>query len=259
MNRGETRPVSASYELFMLVLCLYALGALAAQSVIRFEPETQGIFDYADFAVCAFFFVDFVVSFLRAPNRWHYLVSWGWLDLLSSIPSLDVARWGRAARVVRVCRVLRGLRATRLLATLVLRRRTESTFLAASLVAILLVVFCSIAMLHFETEPESNIKTAEDAIWWAFTTITTVGYGDRYPVTSEGRFIAGILMCAGVGLFGTFAGFLASWFIGAPKSRAEDLKQFGELASLHEEMKKLREDIQGLREAMSHIGDRSQQ
>lgn len=61
-----------------------------------------------------------------------------------------------------------------------------------------------------ETAPESNIKTAEDAIWWAFVTITTVGYGDRFPVTTEGRIIAALLMTAGVGLFGTFTGFIAS-------------------------------------------------
>ncbi|MEI8373516.1 MAG: ion transporter [Planctomycetota bacterium] len=253
MNSENKRPVSGSYQLFMLILCLYALGALAAQNFVRFEPETQGILDYADFVVCALFFVDFVVSFLRAPDRWHYFVSWGWLDLLSSIPTLDVVRWGRAARVVRVFRVLRGLRATRLLASLVLRRRAENTFLAAGLVAILLVVFCSIAMLHFETEPESNIKTAEDSIWWAFATITTVGYGDRYPVTSEGRLIAGILMCAGVGLFGTFAGFLAAWFIGDPKSQSNNPDCREELASLREEMKGVREELNGLRKVMDHI------
>jgi voltage-gated potassium channel len=68
-----------------------------------------------------------------------------------------------------------------------------------SLVALLLTVFCSIAILHFENDSNGNIKTAEDAIWWAFVTITTVGYGDRFPVTSEGRIIAAVLMSAGVG------------------------------------------------------------
>jgi hypothetical protein len=96
----------------------------------------------------------------------------------------------------RIFPVLRGLRAARVLTSLVLPHRAENTFLAASLLAMLLVIFCSSAILHFETAPESNIKTAEDAIWWSFTTITTVGYGDRFPVTSEGRIIAVLLMCA---------------------------------------------------------------
>jgi len=77
-----------------------------------------------------------------------------------------------------------------------------------------MMIFGSISILQFETAPESNIKTAEDAIWWAFVTITTVGYGDRYPVTTEGRIIAAFLMITGVALFGTFTGFIAAWFMG---------------------------------------------
>src|SRR4051812_40819504 len=162
---------------------------------------------------CALFiFSDFCASLWRAENRWRYLATWGWLDLLSSIPTLNAARCGRLARIVRIFRVLRGLRAARVLTTLVLRHRAHNTFLAVSLLA-MLIVFCSTAILHFETAPESNIKTAEDAIWWSFSTITIVGYGDRFPVTSEGRFVAALLMCAGVGLFSTFSGLLAAWFL----------------------------------------------
>jgi voltage-gated potassium channel len=235
MQEDEKPSVSPGYQLFMLVLCLYALGALAAQTALHLEPDTRGVLDYADYAVCSLFLVDFLVNLLRAPNRWRYFTTWGWIDLLSSLPEIDALRFGRAARIFRVFRVLRGLRATKVLASLVLRRRGESTFLAASLVAMLLIIFCSIGVLHFEDEPESNIKTAEDAVWWAFATVTTVGYGDHYPVTSEGRFIAAILMCAGVGLFGTFSGFLAAWFIG-PESAAEE----SDLRGVREELAALR-------------------
>jgi hypothetical protein len=96
-----------------------------------------------------------------------------------------------------------GLRATRLLTGIILRKRSQSTFAAAGLLALLFVIAGSTAILHFETAPESNIRTADDAIWWAISTITTVGYGDRYPVTTEGRFVAALLLITGVGLFGT--------------------------------------------------------
>jgi len=241
MDDPRARPVSTGYQFFMLMLCLYALGALAVQRAVKLAPTTQGILDYADYAVCAMFLCDFLISLWRAPDRRRYLLTWGWIDLLSSIPTMDVARWGRAARVLRIFRVLRGLRATKLLASLILRRRAQNTALAGSLVALLLVIFCSIAILHFETEPESNIKSAEDAVWWAFATITTVGYGDRFPVSSEGRFVAAILMCAGVALFGTFSGFLAAWFIGPQDSEDAGVRE--ELVALREELAELRRSL----------------
>jgi voltage-gated potassium channel len=113
--------------------------------------------------------------------------------------------------------------------------------LAASLAAILLMVFCSIAMLEFESAGDGNIKTPEDAIWWAAATITTVGYGDRFPVTSEGRCIAAILMCAGVGLFSTFSACLAAWFI-----KPETQNHESEIAALREEIAALREAVEKL-------------
>ena len=229
---------SPVYQGVILVLCIFALGSLVVQIAVKVDPEVRSILDYADYAVCVVFFVDFLASFWTAPNRWRYLYTWGWLDLFSSIPALDVGRWGRVARVVRVLRVLRAFRATKILALAVLRHRTQNTFLAASLAALLLMVFCSIAVLHFEDVPGGNIKTADDAIWWAFTTITTVGYGDRYPTTGEGRLVAAVLMCAGVGLFGTFSGFLAAWFLAPEEAETEN-----EIAALREEIKGLRETI----------------
>ena len=97
------------------------------------------------------------------------------------------------------------------------RERTQGALTAAAIIAVLMVIFSSIAILQVEDDPSSNIKTAEDAIWWSYVTITTVGYGDRFPVTTEGRIIAALLMTVGVGLFGTFTAFLASWFVGENK------------------------------------------
>lgn len=81
------------------------------------------------------------------------------------------------------------------------------------MISFVLMVFSSIAILNCETAPESNIKTASDALWWSFVTITTVGYGDFYPTTLLGRIIAAALITAGVGLFGTFTAYVASSFL----------------------------------------------
>ena len=223
----------------MLALCIYALGALAAESFAPMSSATRQILDYADNVVCALFFVDFLQQLARAPNRWRYFVQWGWIDLLSSIPMVDALRVGRAARLLRIVRVLRAVRSTRIIAATLLRHRAQGAFLAATLLSILLVVASSIAILQFEQVEAANIKTAQDAFWWAFVTITTVGYGDRFPVTSEGRIVAGMLMTAGVGLFGTFSGFVASWFLSAGEREQES-----EIDALRKEIRSLRDAIE---------------
>ena len=92
------------------------------------------------------------------------------------------------------------------------------------LVTLILIVTCSATVLHFERLGEGNILTADDALWWSVATVTTVGYGDKYPITVEGRFVAGLLMVAGVGLFGLFSGFIASWILGEdPNTGNEDV------------------------------------
>lgn len=228
------------YQFFMLALCLYAIGALAVETIFHLSEGTQEILRVADTGVCAIFFIDFVISLVRARGRWRYLYTWGWVDLLSSLPAYHLLRWGRIARVARIFRVLRGVRATRVLATLILERRAESVFTAAALLSVLLVVFSSIAVLHFEAGSGSNIGSPQDALWWAIVTITTVGYGDRFPITPEGRLVGVVLMIAGVGLFGTFAGYVASWFL-APADR----RQRSDLEIVREELAALRNDLEG--------------
>jgi hypothetical protein len=107
---NTARPESVPYQLFMLALCVYTLLALAAEVVLRPGGEIRLLLGYADTAICAVFLLDFLLCIYRAPNRWRYLYTWGWLDLASSIPTIDVARWGRAARAARIVRVLRGVR-----------------------------------------------------------------------------------------------------------------------------------------------------
>lgn len=200
------------YDVLILVVSLLAMASLACVTLLNPSEQAVHVLETADFAVCILFLADFVVSLVRAENKLAYLLSWGWLDLLSSLPAVAVARWGRAARVIRLLRLLRGFRATKILVTLVLRHQARNAVLAAGLVAALAIFAASLAVLHFETTEDSNITSAEDAMWWAFTTVTTVGYGDHFPVTTEGRLVAAALMAVGVAVFGTIAGGLASWF-----------------------------------------------
>lgn len=248
---ADKKPTSSAYQLFMLVLCIFALVALAVDRFLDLSPDIDQLIQYADLGVCGLFLLDFVYSLSTAPNRWRYLLTWGWIDLLSSIPAVDVLRIGRAARIMRIFRLLRGVKATRVLSAALLERRAESAFLAASLVSLLVLVLASTAVMSFEDVPGANIKGPEDALWWAFVTMTTVGYGDRFPVTSEGRLVGALLMTAGVGLFGTFSGFIAAWFL-APKAaqnRDEIEANRGEIVALQREIAALRAAIEKQRGA----------
>lgn len=117
---------------------------------------------------------------------------------------------------------MRAFRSTKILIKHIYNNKTQGAFTTVCVIAILMLIFSSIAILQVEDDPNSNIKTAEDAIWWAYVTITTVGYGDKFPVTLEGRIIAAILMTVGVGLFGTFTAFLSSWFISDKEEHARE-------------------------------------
>lgn len=187
------------YQLFMLALCGMALLVLGTGAFVQWSESTRTILSYADDVVCALFLVDFLITLRRAQDKKHYLLTWGWIDLLSSIPMIDALRWGRVARFMRILRVLRGVKSARALTHFMLGKRTESAVLASVLVALIVVVASSISVLEFEKPDGGNIATAQDAMWWSISTMTTVGYGDRYPITSEGRLVAVFLMATGVG------------------------------------------------------------
>ena len=86
---------------------------------------------------------------------------------------------------------------------------------------ILVLEFGSIEILYVEQNaPGANITSASDALWYTIVTISTVGYGDQYPVTNEGRVIGSLIIVVGVGIFGTFTGYLANLFLSPSRKQA---------------------------------------
>jgi voltage-gated potassium channel len=225
----------------MLVLSVYALAAIGYEAIAKPGPELRKLLFYTDTALCAAFLIDFVISLVKAPDRRRYFFMWGWIDLASSIPVVSFLRWGRIARIIRVVRLLRAVRATKTISRYVLERRAESTFLAAMLLSILFVFLGSVAILEVEKVPGANIDGPGDALWWAFETVTSVDYGDAYPVTTEGRLLAALLVIIGAALFGALAGSVAVWFL-APSEEKE-----------RREIAELREDIEELTRAIKRM------
>jgi voltage-gated potassium channel len=213
VNQEEEKKDNLGFlNLLILLLSFYVLIALLVDIIFKLPPETSKLLNYIDNIICVIFLFDFFVRFRKAESKLAFM-KWGWIDLIASIPTFDFMRAGRILRVIRIIRLIRAFRSTRHIIQHVFINKIQGTLTSVSIIAVLMLLFSSVAILQFETDPNSNIKTAEDAIWWSYVTITTVGYGDKFPVTTEGRIIAVILMTVGVGLFGTFTAFVSSWFV----------------------------------------------
>ena len=201
--------VFGGLSLVILILSFYVLISLVITTFFSVTPEIQKILAQIDNFICIVFLIEFFYRFYKAPSKLQFL-KWGWIDLISSIPFIDFLRVGRVLRLLRLLRILRAFESIKHIVEHVYKDKSKGLLSTVGVIAFLMVLFSSVTILQVETAPNSNIKTAEDALWWSYTTLTTVGYGDKYPVTTEGRLIAAILMTTGVGLCGTFAGYIAS-------------------------------------------------
>ena len=212
MNEDLAKKELNLFNIIILVLSLYVLISLIVTTFFVLSDEVTVLLNYVDNLICIIFLVDFAIRFKKANNKLVFM-KWGWIDLISSIPYIDFLRAGRVLRLIRLIRVFRAFKATKLIFEHINRNKKQTALTSVALISFLMVIFSSIAILQFEKDINSNIKTAEDAIWWSYVTITTVGYGDKFPITTEGRIIGAVLMTMGVGIFGTFTALVSSWFI----------------------------------------------
>jgi voltage-gated potassium channel len=132
----------------------------------------------------------------------------------------------------RIFRIFRIVRAIRLMRTFgmknmineVINNRAGSALYITVFSIIVLAKFAAIYVLKAEAHnPNANITTGGDAVWWVFVTITTVGYGDKFPTTGAGRTLGVIVMFCGIALIGVLTSFLASFFVATPKKKEEEL------------------------------------
>ena len=230
------------FQIVILILSIVVLLALGADTFLKLPAEISRLLNDLDTLICIILLVDFVVRFCRAESKLGFL-KWGWIDLLASIPYVPILRIGRIIRILRIIRLLRAVRATHRISAVLLKDKVRTGVAGALLTSFLLVMFCSIAVLICEQQdPNANIKTAGDALWWGITTITTVGYGDKYPITTGGRFVAVFLMIAGVGLFGVLSGLAASFFVGSSQKSMvqEENKILARLEKIEEKIDQLK-------------------
>lgn len=208
-----------TYDLAIGILALFSLIILIVLVFVPLPSSTQDVLNSLENLLCIVFLFDFFRSLFRAPKKWNYFVrGGGWLDLLGSLPfsKFAVFRVARLFRIVRMMRTLTGNDFRKMLRG----RLAQSTLLFTLVAALLLIVIISWIVLYAEhAAPNANIKTYPEAIWWAAVTITTVGYGDYYPVTTVGRSGAVILMFFGLGIIGVLSSYLSSTFLSLEERR----------------------------------------
>ena len=184
------------------------------------------------------FLADYLLRLALAEHRWRF-VRQNWVDGVAVL--LPLLRPLRIVSLVRVARVL-----DRRLTTTLHGRVAAYVTLTASLV----VFMASLAAYDAERgAPGATMTGYGDALWWALTTITTVGYGDQYPVTEEGRVVAVLLMVSGIALLGVVTAAVASWFVGRVAEAAQadddaaDADLRAQLGALTDEVRALRAEL----------------
>lgn len=229
------------FQILLVALSVYVLVSLGLESLGVVGSSARSILIHIDNLICMIFLYDFFHRLIVAKDKLHYL-RWAWIDLISSIPALPAFHVGRAVRIIRVLRLLRGFRSVKTISSVLFAHRAKGTLATAAFLCLMLVAFSSVMILQVEDLPGANIRSPEDALWWSITTVTTVGYGDRYPTTTEGRIIGCCLMLCGVGLFSVLAGAFASWFAGGTPGQRKDEMEM-QIAILTDEVRGLREEL----------------
>jgi voltage-gated potassium channel len=262
MSSGPTTGAKRSnaYELFILVLTVLSLGIMVVL-VLPVSDATRQLLTVYDNAICVVFLIDFFGNLSRAPTRREYFIGRrGWLDLLGSIPSLGffkytaLLRLARLSRLARITRLLRGQKKRELIDDVVTHRGQYAAFVSVTAAMIVLVV-CSVLVLQFESRAaDANITTGGDALWWALVTITTVGYGDFFPVTTAGRITGAFVMFAGVGIIGALASILASVLVPAPKTE-EEPEEVPASGTVRDELVEIKTELSALRRSLSIGGE----
>jgi voltage-gated potassium channel len=218
----------------LMILALVFLVAYSVQVIGNFSGDSAAVIELIIWFTWAAFVIDYVVNLALAPHRGKWFIRHIHDLIILALPML---------RPLRLLRLVTLLRVMNRVASSELRGRILTYVLGS---ALLLTYVSALAVLDAEENAaESNIHNIGDALWWAVVTVTTVGYGDYYPVTSIGRVVAVGLMVGGIAVLGVVTASLASWLVqqvgvkAAQELEAADAPLRAEVARLSKQIDEL--------------------
>jgi voltage-gated potassium channel len=258
-DTGKKELKNLGYEVFIALLSILSIIDMFLVWLPGLSEPSKQVVIIFQTAITLIFVVDFCYRLFTAESKSNYFIhDWGWADLLACIPTLRILRFFRIFRVYRLMRDI-GLKT---ITNELLYDRAGSILYLTIFLGLVIIQTASVLVLDVEAaNPDANIQTPSDAIWWSYVTITTVGYGDRFPTTNLGRIVGVLLMTAGVALFGVFTSFLANTFLSPRKKPetadesppAEPAARLVELTQLIEEQEKTTAAIKQRLEEMENL------
>lgn len=231
MSSDDALPVGESIvdDLLMIFLSLVSVFLLSFEVLADHSPEQTQALEVADIAIALIFLGEFGYRLARAPERGLFLRK-HWWELLASIPiTSSTTQALRGLNLLRVFRLVRLLRLVRFLVRLKVlvnasREFAEEAYLLYLCTLVGVVVLSGALGFHyFEAEVNPNVHGLWDSFWWTISTVTTVGYGDIYPVTTGGRILAIFLMLGGVATVSAVTAAIAATLVERrERARARD-------------------------------------
>jgi voltage-gated potassium channel len=221
---GEGSPAARRIASVLYAIILLSALVITVQSLPDLSSRLRHVLSGAELALLGIFTLEYGLRLWSAPDRLRYALSfWGLIDLMAILPALLLlfpdAQVLRVLRIMRIFRMLKLLRMRRALYRIehALSEARDELILAVFLAGITLFL-AAVGIHHFESEAQPEaFGSIPQALWWALATLTTVGYGDVYPVTMAGRAFTGLVLIAGLGIVAIPAGVITSALMTAPE------------------------------------------
>ena len=217
-----------SYGIFSNLVIITAIVAFAVSTLPDLAPGTRTALAGIEVFVLAVFAIDYFARLLTAPKPHDYAFSfWGFIDLVAWLPSVVLAGTdlssARALRLIQVARVLKFMHLTRALDQLYEAVASVRDQLIVFVILTLIVLYLSsVGIYIFEHEAQPDVfASVPHSMWWAVATLSTVGYGDIYPITPGGRFFTGLVLLIGLAVIAVPTGLISAALVSKSENDAD--------------------------------------
>lgn len=214
--------LSRWFAFFIQALILVSLVTFSVETLPNLKPETRYLLRIIEIFCVVVFTVEYILRIYVADSKPRFIFSFfGIIDLLAILPfylsfGVDLKSL-RALRFLRLFRVLKLVRYNRAMNHFVraMSSAKEQIFLFI-FITMILIYFAAVGIYYFENEAQpEHFSSIFDSLWWAIVTLTTVGYGDVYPITVGGKVFTFIILMIGLGIVAVPTGIISSALTGS--------------------------------------------